>query len=74
MAVIRYKDLQRNSSVAFYEIGSNFVRVQFKYSPRVYQYSYLKAGKSHVEYMKILANRGWGLNRYIKKFANNLYD
>ena len=74
MAVVQYKDLHRNSSVALYEIGSNFVRVQFKHSPRVYQYSYLKAGKSHVEYMKILANRGWGLNRYIKKFANSLYD
>ena len=74
MPVIQYKDLQRNSSVALYEVGSNFVRVQFKFSPRVYQYSYLKAGKSHVEYMKILAKRGWGLNRYIKKFANTLYD
>jgi len=74
MPVLQYKDLHRNSSVALYETGTNFVRVQFKYSPRVYQYSYLKAGKSHVEYMKILAKRGWGLNRYIKKFANNLYD
>jgi len=74
MAVLTYKDLHRNSSVKFYEVGPNFIRVQFKYSSRVYQYSYLKAGKSHVEYMKILARRGWGLNRYIKKFANNLYD
>jgi len=74
MPVIQYKDLQRNSSVRFYEVGVNFIRVQFKFSPRVYQYSYLKAGKTHVEYMKILAKRGWGLNRYIKKFANTLYD
>lgn len=74
MPVLQYKDLHRNSSVAFYELGPNFIRVQFKFSPRVYQYSHLRAGRSHVTYMTILAKRGWGLNRYIKKFADKLYD
>jgi len=74
MAVLRYKNLSRKSSVYLFESGRNFIRVQFLNSPNVYQYSYQKAGQKHVEMMKRLAVRGIGLNTYIKTVANNLYD
>lgn len=70
----RYKNLSGNSGVYTYEIGPNYIKVKFSGSARIYTYSYRKAGSSHVERMKILARNGSGLNRYIKKYVNNLYD
>jgi len=70
----RYKNLNGNSGVAFYEIGMEYIKVTFNHSNTIYTYSYLKAGKQHVENMKSLAENGRGLSAYIARNVSNLYD
>ena len=71
----RYRNSSGNSGVYGYEIGNDYIRVQFKGNSKMYGYSYLgKAGRAHVDKMKSLASNGSGLNAYIKTYVNNLYD
>jgi len=70
----RYKNLSGNSGVAYYEIGSEYIKVRFNYSNTIYTYSYLKAGEQHVENMKSLAENGRGLSSYIARNVSTLYD
>lgn len=72
--MVKYKNIGGNSGVEGFDIGSNFIRVKFKGNSRIYQYSYHKAGMQNVEQMKHLAQSGSGLNSYIKKNTNDLYD
>ncbi|MEQ8238897.1 MAG: hypothetical protein RIA69_06775 [Cyclobacteriaceae bacterium] len=69
-----YKDLNGDSNVEAYETGNNFISVKFKGSRKTYTYSYQKAGKYHVEQMKVLAIKGDGLNGYINSNVKFLYD
>lgn len=71
---VNYKNKGGNSNVEAYEIGPTYIRVRFFGNPRVYKYSYFKAGMTHVEEMKALANRGQGLNSYILLYCKYLYD
>ncbi len=73
-AMIRYKNLGGGSGVQAYETGPSHISVQFNGTPRIYTYSNRRAGMSHVNQMKILALRGYGLNSYINCFVRNLYD
>ncbi|MBD4880388.1 hypothetical protein GUF80_18730, partial [Xanthomonas citri pv. citri] len=57
-----YLDLNHDSGIANYEIGNEFIRVQFKKNSKVYTYSYSSSGYQHVENMKQLAQYGDGLN------------
>ncbi len=67
-----YRNLGGNSGVYAYEIGDNFISVQFNdYS--VYMYSYLNPGSSAVEMMKSLALAGKGLNSYISRYVKKRY-
>jgi len=68
-----YLDLNHDSAVANYEIGQEFIRVQFRKNSRVYTYSYASAGVQHVENMKQLAQYGDGLNAYINRYTRWLY-
>lgn len=68
-----YLNLGGNSSIIAYEILPNAIKVCFK-GGKWYSYSYAKAGKSHVEHMKNLAHRGFGLCSYIRKIVRDLYD
>lgn len=68
-----YLDLNHDSGVANYEIGNEFIRVQFKKKSKIYTYSYASAGYQHVENMKQLAQDGDGLNAYINKNVYHLY-
>jgi hypothetical protein len=70
----KYLNLNHTSNVEAYEIEKNFIRVKFFKTFKIYTYSYNIAGQFHVEKMKILARNGSGLNSYIKKNVNNLYD
>ena len=70
----RYGNLRGNSGVIFYEIGSDYIKVKFSRTFSSYTYSYRSAGKNNIEQMKRLAQRGSGLNGYIKRYVNNLYD
>ena len=64
----RYMDINGDSGIYGYEIGTDYIKVQFKDGS-----IYSSAGQSHVETMKILAKSGDGLNSYINKHARKLY-
>jgi hypothetical protein len=70
----RYRDTGRDSGVVAYEIGTDYIRVQFSGTSRTYTYSYRKAGSTHIENMKQLARKGSGLNSYINRYTKHLYD
>lgn len=71
----RYRNLSGNSGVSSYEIGIDYIKVAFTGTSKIYSYSYKgKAGKAHVDNMKKCAVSGSGLNAYIKRHANKLYD
>lgn len=68
----RYKNLNGNSSIAGYEIASNYIDILFN-DRSLYRYDYGVTGQSHVETMKSLAERGWGLCSYIQRFVKRKY-
>ena len=70
----RYRNASGDSGVSGYEIGPDYIAVKFSGTFRTYTYSYRKAGRNHVEQMKILARNGSGLNTYINKYVKHLYD
>ena len=71
----RYANRGGSSGVMAFRIGDTSISVQFKGNPRIYIYSYYGgAGQSHVDNMKSLVLNGSGLNSYIKRYVNNLYD
>lgn len=70
--MIHYKNLNGNSNVIEYEIGKTSITVKFAdYS--TYLYDYTRAGKSHVDQMKLLAIDVRVLNSYIKAKVEKLY-
>lgn len=72
--MIAYRDVDGDSGVLAYDLGANYIDVQFKGTPRIYRYSYQKAGKANVETMKELAQNGNGLNSFINTTVKYLYD
>lgn len=72
MTMTRYKNLHGNSSIAGYEIASNYIDVLFN-DRALYRYSYEVTGHSHVETMKSLALRGWGLCSYVQRCVRKKY-
>ncbi len=71
--MIIYKDINGDSGVSGYEIGNDYIDVQFKGAQKIYQYSNQSAGSGNVETMKKLAKSGDGLNAFINKYVKNLY-
>ena len=69
----RYRNLDGNSSVAEFDIGSDYIAVKFS-DGKIYRYTYRSAGSNKVEEMKILAKQGFGLNSYIMRFAKYDYE
>lgn len=70
----KYKNRGGDSGVSAFEIGSDYISVKFNGTSKIYTYSHSRAGRSHVDQMKLLARNGLGLNGYIKKYVNELYD
>jgi hypothetical protein len=68
----RYANLGGNSGVVGYEIGHDFIRVQFS-DGSIYLYTYTSAGANNIEQMKKLAQSGQGLNAFIIKNARKAY-
>ncbi len=68
-----YTDVNGDSGVAAYEIGADFIHVQFKKSGVTYSYTYASAGEGTVEKMKQLAEAGDGLNAFIMRNARTAY-
>lgn len=71
--MIPYKNLGGNSGIRGYQIGPDYITVQFS-TGRPYTYSYRSAGIDKVETMKHLAEQGHGLNSYIGRFARYSYE
>lgn len=68
-----YLNKSGNSPITHYQIENERIIVWFK-SGKSYSYSYRKAGRHHVEQMKILARSGSGLSAYITKNVRFDYD
>lgn len=68
----KYKNLKGDSGVQSYEIGSDFIIVQFK-NDGSYLYNDQIPGSSHVERMKKLAIKGKGLSTYISTTIKKRY-
>lgn len=69
----RYKNINGNSGIEKYEIGNNYIRVQFN-DESIYLYTYASAGPSNIEQMKKLAIFGGGLNAFINKKVRKSYE
>ncbi|HEX2854021.1 MAG TPA: hypothetical protein VHO24_12345 [Opitutaceae bacterium] len=61
-----------NSGVSAYQIGSDFIVVQFR-SGEGYLYNHLSPGRRHVTAMKKLAVRNEGLATYISRHVRENY-
>jgi len=68
----QYEDLNGDSGVTAYEIGSGLIIVQFS-KGGTYLYNGSKPGAAHVSEMQRLAQAGNGLNAYINKFVRKDY-
>jgi hypothetical protein len=68
----RYLNIDGDSGVSGYEIGVDFIRVQFS-SGSIYLYTYVSAGQDKIEQMKVLAQTGNGLNAFINTHARKSY-
>jgi len=69
----RYKNVGGDSGVTGYEIGSDYIRVQFS-DGSVYLYTYASAGSNNIEQMKKLAIAGRGLNSFINRNVRKSYE
>ena len=69
----RYKNAGGNSGIFGYEIGSDFIRVQFQ-DGAIYLYTYASAGEDAIEAMKQLARAGQGLNGFINRNVYRAYE
>jgi len=67
-----YKNLGGDSNVIAYEIGTDYIKVQFG-DGSIYLYTYESAGQSNIERMKSLAIEGEGLNSFIMKNVRKSY-
>ena len=68
-----YKNLGGDSNVTGYEIGLDFILVQFG-DFSVYEYTYSSAGRNNIERMKRLAVEGKGLNGFINQNVRKKYS
>lgn len=68
----RYKNLGGDSGVAAYEIGDDFIKVQFN-DGSLYLYTNQSAESNNIEQMKRLAIAGRGLNSFIGRVVKKRY-
>ncbi len=69
----KYQDINGNSGISAFEIGSDYIIVTFK-DGTSYKYSYQSAGRNNIEQMKRLARTGSGLNTFINQNVRKLYE
>lgn len=67
-----YRDVDGDSGAVAYEMGADFMRVQF-HDGSVYLYTTAVPGAQTLEQMKRLAQAGDGLNAYINKHVGRRY-
>jgi hypothetical protein len=69
----RYKNRSSDSGVVAYDIGPDFIVVEFR-DGGTYRYDYASTGKLEVERMKSLALLGRGLATYINTNVRGFAD
>ncbi|WP_419788771.1 hypothetical protein HDF24_25175 [Mucilaginibacter sp. X4EP1] len=69
----RYANRSGNSGVVAYQIGTDYIWVQFT-SGTIYEYTNSSAGSSNIETMKTYAQAGSGLCSFIKRYVNKGYS
>ena len=67
-----YKNSGGSSGVRAYEIGNDYIVVEFRDSSQ-YLYNNIRPGTMSVERMKMLALRGQGLNSFISVSVKKNY-
>lgn len=67
-----YQNLSGRSDVVSYEIGDDYIIVQFS-DGGTYSYTYESTGAEDVEQMKQLALAGEGLNSFINRDVRTRY-
>jgi len=67
-----YQNRHHDSGVAAYEIGDDYITVEFVGGP-LYMYTHKIPGAGHVEHMKKLAAQGRGLSTYISREVKDRY-
>ncbi len=68
-----YRNVAGNSGVTAYEIGPDYITVQFS-DGGTYRYTYASAGTENVERMKGLARAGQGLGTFLSTTMSRLYE
>ena len=68
-----YTDVDGDSGVAAYEIGADFILVQFK-DGGIYEYTSASVGTSNLTHMMRLAQQGDGLNSFINRNVRKNYS
>ena len=68
----RYKNLSGDSGVLAYEIGKDYIKVEFR-DGDVYLYNYFRPGRDKVERMKELAEEGRDLSAFISRYVRERY-
>ena len=61
----KYINFTGDSKITHYEIGDEYILI--KSNKRVIEYNSSNNSKDHIERMKVLAQKGSGLYRYIMK-------
>lgn len=70
----RYANLNGDSGVVGYEIGDDWIEVEFERGRyRFYLYTVESASSEHIRKMKELAASGAGLNAYINYNVKTMY-
>jgi hypothetical protein len=69
----RYRNLGGNSGIYAYELGEDYIKVQFS-DGSTYLYTNRSAGSYNIEIMKSLAIRGQGLNSFISTTIKRRYE
>lgn len=69
----KYLNITGKSGIKGYELGNDYIDIVFN-SGKVYRYSYQSAGVSNIEQMKMLAQKGKGLNSYIMHNVRTKYE
>ena len=67
-----YGNTSGESNVDAYEFGEDYIDVRFM-DGSTYRYDHATTGKSNVDYMKRLAEQGFGLNGFISRFVKKAY-
>jgi hypothetical protein len=75
----KYKNLGGQSSVSQYEIGEDYITIEFVKKDdddgsNTYKYTYESAGSHNIEKMKEIAMAGEGLTSFVNENVKKLYE